>query len=336
MYRSTLEGWHGLQLLLRQTLVEHHAHQPVHVFVSQVLHVVLLVVRRGVALLIQVTQHHGLLLVALYVHNHRVVVVHGEVFAGSGILRHGDGRKQLLDFLLHLVHVHVTHHDDGLQVRTVPLVVVVAQVVIGEVVHDVHRTDGQAVLILRTLIDFWHGLLHQSADGLAGPACAPFLMNHATLLVYLLVLQQQVVAPVVQDEQTRVSDTLTLQGHCRDVIYRLVDARIGIQVHAKLHTDGFAPGHDTQLLALSREVLRAVECHVLQEVSQAPLTRLLQDTSHALGNVKVRQSRLLRIVTNVVRHSVLQLTRPHGSILLQRLRPESHHTQQQDTGYYGL
>ena len=317
--RSTLEGRNCLLAHLSQSVVQHRPYQGVHIVATQVLHVTLLRIGRSVTLLVEVEEHDGLFGVFLDIHDHRVVVVDGIVDALCTDLGQGDGREDLLDFLLHLVHVDVAHHYDSLQVGAIPLVIVVAQVLIGEVVHDVHRADGHAVLILRTLVDLRHGLLHQSLYGLAGTAGAPLFVYHAALLVYLLVLQQQEVAPVVQDEQTRVGNALTLHGHRRDVIHRLVYGGIGVQVGTELHADGLTPGHDAQFLSLAWEVLRTVESHVLQEVSQSTLARLFQDGTHALGDVEVGQSLVLGIMADIVRHAVLQLTRTDCRVLRQRL-----------------
>ena len=129
-------------------------------------------------------------------------------------------------------------------------------------------------------------------------------MNHATLLVYLLGFQQQAVGPVVQNQQTRVYDTLTGGGHVRDVIHRLVDRGVGIQVASELHTDGLTPFHDVVTL----EVLCAVEAHVLQEVGQSALVVVLLNRTHALGNVELGTLFGPCIMTDVISQSVVQLT----------------------------
>ena len=125
--------------------------------------------------------------------------------------------------------------------------------------------------------------------------------------------------PVVQDEQTRVDNTLTFQGDCRDVIDRLFHTSIGIQVGTELHANGLTPGNNAQAFALAREILRTVKRHVLQEMSQSALTGFLLNRAHPLGNVEISQSRFLGIMTDIVRHSVLQCSLPEGSILRQRL-----------------
>ena len=68
----------------------------------------------------------------------------------------------------------------------------------------------------------------------------------------------------------------------------------------KLHTDGLAPRHDAQLLALAREMFGSIKRHMLQEVSQATLARFLQDGAHTLGYIEAGKSCLLGIMANVV------------------------------------
>ena len=250
-------------------------------------------------------QHDGLFGILLDIDNHRIVVADGIVFALGSILGHRNGREEPFDLLLHLIDIHIAHHNDGLQVRTVPLLVIVPQVLILEVVDHLHRTYRHTVLIFRAAVHLWHRQFHQSLYGTSGTTCAPLLVNHATLLVNLLILQQQVVTPIVQDEQTRVNDTLAFQGYSRNIIHRLLDTGIGIQVGTKLHTDGLAPGNDTQTLALAREILRPVKCHMLQKMSQSALTGLFLNRAHTLGNIEFSQSGFLGIMTDVVRHTIL-------------------------------
>ena len=168
-------------------------------------------------------EHNGLLGVFPDGDNHLVVVTHGIIDTLSGFLGHGDGRVDFLDFLFHLVHVDVTHHNDGLQVGAIPLLVIVAQVLIGEMVNDVHRADGHAVLIFCSPVDDGQDIFLHALHGHSRTAGAPFLMDDAAFLVNLLILEQQVMAPVVKYQQTRVDDSLTNERSRTDVINGMVD-----------------------------------------------------------------------------------------------------------------
>ena len=84
------------------------------------------------------TEGNGLFLILLNGHDHRVVVVDRIVDTLSSLFRHRDGREGLFNLLLHLVDIEVAHNNDGLQVRTIPFLIVVAQVLIGKIVDDIH------------------------------------------------------------------------------------------------------------------------------------------------------------------------------------------------------
>ena len=76
-----------------------------------------------------------------------VVVGDGVELIGSlgfGIL---DVREVFLDFAFHVVHIDVADHYNALEAGMVPLVVVVAEEVVGEVVDDAHQTDGHALTV---------------------------------------------------------------------------------------------------------------------------------------------------------------------------------------------
>ena len=72
---------------------------------------------------------------------------YAEVDTLSGILRHWDGGEGLLDLRLDVVHIDISDDDDRLEIGAVPLVVVAAEGIVGEVHHYVHRADWQAVSV---------------------------------------------------------------------------------------------------------------------------------------------------------------------------------------------
>ena len=153
-------------------------------------------------------------------------------------------------------------------------------------------------------------------------------MDNAPLLVYLAIFEQYVVAPVVENEQTGVYDALAADGGGPYVVHGLVYRGVGVEVGPKLDTDRLAPGHYAQLLTLAGEVLGTIKRHVLQEVSQTTLARLLEDAAHTLGDVEVGQASLLGIVADVVSKSVLQLAGTNRSILLHGLSRQRSRKQQ--------
>ena len=157
------------------------------------------------------TEHNGLLLILLDVDNHLVVIGYWIVDTLGSLLWHWDRREDFLDYLLHLINVEIANNDDGLQIGAIPLLIVVAQVIIREVVYNVHRADRHAVFVLGTFINLWHSLLHKALNGHSGTTCAPLLVDDTTLLVDLGILKQQIVAPIVQNQQTRVDYAFALK-----------------------------------------------------------------------------------------------------------------------------
>ena len=209
---STHEGRISLLAQLAQPSVQHGADESIDIIITQVFLVVLRMVRSGITLHIDMNHRDRLFLVLLDIDNHLVVVGNGVVDALGRVHRLGNLREERLHLPLHLVNVNIAYYHNGLQVGTIPFLVIVAQVLIGEMIHDIHRADGQTVLILRPFIDIRQRVFLQALHSHSCTSCAPFLVNDTTLLVYLLILQQDVMAPVVEHQQTGVEDTLALQG----------------------------------------------------------------------------------------------------------------------------
>ena len=253
-------------------------------------------------------QHDRLFAVTVRSHNHLIIVADGIINALGGILRCRNLSEKLLNLPLGTVHINVADNNNRLQVRTIPLLVVVAQILIGEVIYNIHRADRQTVLVFRTFVDDGQQVFHHPLRGSRGTPCAPFLVNHATLLVNLLILKQKRVAPVVQDKQARVDDSLSADGHGGDIIHRLVHAGVGIEIGSELHANRFAPRNDSGRFSFASEMFCSVERHVFKEVRQSALAGLFENTSHTLRNIKLCQSRFLCVVADVVGKSVFQLT----------------------------
>ena len=249
--------------------------------------------------------HHphlvGALLLVLVDHVDGFRIVGHRLFRHQGtVLGQHNGREQVLDLLFYLVDIHVANNDEALIVRTVPLLIVRLQERTLEVVDDLHQSDRHAVAVFRAWVELWEVALQHTHLGRS--AQAPLLVDHATLLLYLLLLQQQTVGPVIEDEQTRVDNTLARRGYITNIIYRLVDAGIGVQVTTELDTHTLTPAQ--QIVAL--EVLRTVEGHVLQEVGQSSLVVVLLDGAHTLGNVKLSPLLGPIVVTDVISQSVVE------------------------------
>ena len=316
---STLEWWLGLLAQLGIAVVKHGADEAVYIIVAQIFLAVLLAIGSCLALLVDVTENNRLFLVFLDVDNHLLIVGHRIINTFGCLLRHWDRRENLLDFLLHLINIDIAHNNYCLQVRAIPLLIIVAQVLIREVVYDVHRADRHTVFVLGSLINLGHSLLHESLNGHTGTTCAPLFVNNTTLLIDFGILKQQIVTPVMQNQQTRVDNALALQWGRTYVINRLVYRGIGIEIGTELNADGLAPGNNAKFLTLSWEVLGAVECHVLKEVGKSALTWLLKYRTYALGNVEIGKASLLCIVADIIGHAILKLTLAYCRVLWQAL-----------------
>ena len=316
---GTLEWWLGLLAQLSIAVVKHGADEAVYIIVAQIFLAVLLAVWGCLALLIDVTENNRLFLVFLDVDNHLLIVGHWIVNTLSSLLGHGDRRENLLDFLLHLINIYIAHNNYCLQVRAIPLLIIVAQVLIREVIYDIHRADRHTIFVLGSLINLGHSLLHESLNGHTGTTCAPLFVNNTTLLVNLSIFEQQIVAPIVQNQQTRVDNALTFQWGRAYVINGLVYRGVGVEIGTELNADGLAPRNNAQLLTLSGEVLGAVECHVLKEVGKSALTWLLKYRTYSLGNVEISKACLFCIVADIIGHAVLKLTLAYCRVLWQTL-----------------
>ena len=298
--RGLQEGALGLLGIFLQTVVEHAGGGILHVVGHQVEHRVLQ--RVGVGLVLHEDVYHvvGLFLVLVDDDDGLGIVGHGLGGDQCALLGQHDGREEFLDLLLHAVDVDVAHHDDALVVGAVPLLVVLLQEGALKVVDNLHQSDGHAVAVLGAGVELGQVALQHAHLGTG--AQAPLLVDDATFLLYLLLLQQQAVGPVVEDEQAGVDDGLAHGGHVADVVDRLVDGGIGIEVGAELDADGLAPAQ--QFVAL--EMLGAVEGHVLQEVGQSALVVVLLDGAHALGDVELGALFGPVVVADVVGQSVVK------------------------------
>ena len=157
--------------------------------------------------------------------------------------------------------------------------------------------------------------LLQHADGGIGTN-TPFLMDDATLVVNILIGEQQVASPVVENQQTRIYGGRN--GSYRYIIYiiyGLVDAGIGIEILTKLHTDTLTILDD----AIAGEVLGTIEAHVLQKMCQSALVLLFKDRAYLLSNVEVGLTLGLSIVTDIIRHSILKFAHSYGRVNRNRL-----------------
>ena len=116
---------------------------------------------------------------------------------------------------------------------------------------------------------------------------------------------------VVQDEQAGVNHGRAEQRDVVEHVLRLLDAGGGVDIAAEGGADALKPVQD----ALLREVLRAVEAHVLEEVSQTVLVRGLLDRAHVGRQVEFGPSFGSFIVQDIISQAIVQLSLADGRVV---------------------
>ena len=122
-----------------------------------------------------------------YSHQGFLVVLNWEIYAFCFILGVMDIRPKSLNLLLHSIDINISDNENTLQVGTIPLVIVVTQFVVGEIVNHRHQADRHTLGItiagdkLRK-----DGFVHTESGTCSS---TPLLMNHTTLLVNLITIE---------------------------------------------------------------------------------------------------------------------------------------------------
>ena len=292
----------------RETAVEQRQRGTFHIVINKVRHVLLQRVGIGIVFEHHLYTRRALLLVLVDDDNGFLRVGHGLSYDRCCILGVRDVGEEFLDHRFGVVYVDITHDDESLIGGMIPLLIVVAQLLRTEVIDNRHQTDGIAHTVFRIGIEGRQVAFQHTTAGRG--AHAPLLMDDTTLLVDFLGFEQKARRPVAQDEQARVERRLTCCRHVVDVVDRLVDRGVSIQVGSELHTNGLQPRDE--LVAL--EVIRTVEGHVFQEVGESALALLLLNGTHLLCDVEVGAVLRPVVVTNVVGQPVVELSDAYGLI----------------------
>ena len=197
--------------------------------------------------------------------------------------------------------VKVADDDDGLQVGTVPVVEEVDDALALEVHDDLFLADGQAVGIARTFEHDGPGLLAETVA--VADATAPLLVDDAALALNLLLVEEDVAGPAVEDLDTHLHHLGVVGGHV-DIVDGLVERSVGVDVAAELHT--------VLLQFLDHGVVGvafdAVEGHVLTEVGQTLLVVALHDGTGVTDQTELNHVLRFLVVADVVGEAVVQLT----------------------------
>ena len=219
----------------------------------------------------------------------------------------------VFDLLLHglgafeagiLVVVHVANDDDGLQVGAVPVVEEVDDGLALEVHDDFFLTDGETVGIEGAFEHDGPGLLAETVA--VADATAPLLVDDAALFLNLLLVEEDVAGPAVEDFDTHL-DHLGVVGGDVDIVDSLVEGGVGVDVASELHAVLLQlVDHLVAWIALD-----AVEGHVLAEVGETLLVVAFHDRTGVGDQAELDHLLGFLVVADVVGESVVQLAVGH-------------------------
>ena len=146
-------GTSGILLQLCETSVNSSDGSILDIINEKILHIALNLVGDWVGLYEHLNEIDSLLLVLVNYNDWLSVVGHCLGNNRCGVLWHLDRAEHILNLLLYIINVDITYNDDSLIVRTIPLLIVVAQLLILEIVNHRHQTDGVSHSILTSRID---------------------------------------------------------------------------------------------------------------------------------------------------------------------------------------
>ena len=132
-------------------------------------------------------------------------------------------------------------------------------------------------------------------------------MYNVTLIVDSLLGKRDTIAPILEDEHTRIYGCSTSSWYVGKIVNGLVDTCVSIQILTILHTNALK----IVLKAIALEMLRTIESQVLQEVSQTTLVVVLINRTNLLCNVETCYMLREIVVTNVVGKAVVKVTDSH-------------------------
>ncbi len=159
--------------------------------------------------------------------------------------------------------------------------------------------DRQPIGVARALEQHRQLLLQRPRVG--AEAEPPLLEDDAALLVDLVGFEGDVGGPVAEDEEGAIDDRAVV-GRNLQQVDRLVEAGVRVDVGAEPHPRRLQERDDLLL----REVARAVERHVLDEVREAALVVVLEHRAGVDGEAELGAPGRLGVVADVVAQAVRQ------------------------------
>ena len=127
-----------------------------------------------------------LLLILGNADNRLIIVLDLNIESLSRILSASNCAENAFYLRLHFIYVNVTDHHNSLLVRTIPLLIIVANCLIREIVHYFHRTYWKTNTIEIPRIHFRkYGLIHTH---LSIHSTSPLFMDDSPFVVNVIIL----------------------------------------------------------------------------------------------------------------------------------------------------
>ena len=142
---------------------------------------------------------------------------------------------------------------------------------------------------------------------------SPLGEHYAALRDHFLWIERDASRDITQKSKAFLENARAVRWHRQDV-HRLVEARIGVQVGAESHADRLEIFHDVVL----REILRAVERHVLEKVREAPLIVVLENRTGVHDEAQFGTLLGFGVAAHIIAQAVGQGTGAHGRIARQQ------------------
>ena len=197
-------------------------------------------------------------------------------------------------------------------VGVVPSLVVVFEVLVGEVVNDVHKSDWHTAAVFAAREEGLDAAFHHSVP--RARAHTPFAVDDSALVVNLLVVEGERAAPIAEHEEAGVDEpTVFVGGDVVDVVNRLVETCVCVEFAAKTYAVFFEHFDE----AFAGEVLASVERHMFKEVGESALVFFFLHRADFLRDVEARLIFRFFVVTDVVGEPVVKASDASVGVLRQ-------------------
>ncbi len=250
------------------------------------------------------------------------IIADSNIFTGSCIFRHYNGREQFLYLTFHFISIEIAYNDYSLKIRTIPFLVVFPDCLRLKVHHDLHLANWHLLILIF--------LEYLRKDGFVKTIRSiitrtPFLIDDASFSLYFIFFKKDSVTPVTNHEKHTVHQWLVGSNYIIDVVDGLIKACVGIDVSTKA---------DTLALEIIKHIFArivgyTIEGHMLKEVGKTKLVLCFKSTADFLRNVEIGAILGLFVVKNVIgqaiwKHSCLDFRLKRQRSYLHLLRKGTH------------